>query len=46
MGGIEPGNAAQVIRLGAAGIAVMSGICGAEDPVAAARAYRLAVREA
>ncbi len=46
IGGIEPGNAAQVIRQGAAGIAVMSGICSTEDPVAAARAYRLAVREA
>ncbi|MNW58111.1 Regulatory protein TenI [compost metagenome] len=46
IGGIEPGNAGQVIRQGAAGIAVMSGICGAGDAVSAARAYRLAVQEA
>ncbi|MFD1773153.1 thiamine phosphate synthase [Paenibacillus rhizophilus] len=46
IGGIEPGNAGQVIRSGAAGIAVLSGICGAADPVAAAKAYRDAVRAA
>ncbi|MGN7760840.1 thiamine phosphate synthase [Paenibacillus sp. 22594] len=45
IGGVEPGNAGQVIRHGAAGIAVMSGICGADDPVAAARAYWLALQE-
>lgn len=44
IGGIEPGNAGKVLAAGAAGIAVMSGICGAGDPVAAARAYRLAVQ--
>ncbi|WP_379164359.1 thiamine phosphate synthase [Paenibacillus sp. sgz5001063] len=44
IGGIDKGNADQVIRHGAAGIAVMSGICGAEDPVAAAHAYRLALQ--
>ncbi|MBW4082322.1 thiamine phosphate synthase [Paenibacillus sp. S150] len=46
IGGIEPVNAGQVLRQGAAGIAVMSGICGAEDAAAAARAYRLAVQNA
>ncbi|MNO36652.1 Regulatory protein TenI [compost metagenome] len=46
IGGIDPGNAGQVIRQGAAGIAVMSGICGAADAVAAARAYRSAVQKA
>ncbi|AIQ12192.1 thiamine phosphate synthase [Paenibacillus durus] len=46
IGGIEPGNAGQVISCGAAGIAVLSGICGASDPVAAAKSYRAAVRAA
>ncbi|QWU18312.1 thiamine phosphate synthase [Paenibacillus sophorae] len=46
IGGIEPGNAGQVISRGAAGIAVLSGICGASDPVAAAKSYRAAVRTA
>ncbi|MNC59907.1 Thiamine-phosphate synthase [compost metagenome] len=46
IGGIDLGNAGQVIRQGAAGIAVMSGICGAADAVAAARAYRSAVQKA
>lgn len=46
IGGMEPENAGLAIRQGAAGIAVMSGICGAVDPVAAARAYRLAVEAA
>ncbi|WP_339255129.1 thiamine phosphate synthase [Paenibacillus sp. FSL P2-0136] len=43
LGGITPGNAGAVLAQGAAGIAVMSGICGAPDPVAAAMAYREAV---
>ncbi|AKG34092.1 thiamine phosphate synthase [Paenibacillus durus] len=46
IGGIEPGNAGQVISRGAAGIAVLSGICGASDPVASAKSYRAAVRAA
>lgn len=46
LGGITPGNAGAVLAQGAAGIAVMSGICGAPDPVAAARAYRAAVNKA
>ncbi|WP_232231559.1 thiamine phosphate synthase [Paenibacillus sp. HW567] len=44
IGGIEPGNADRIIRQGAAGIAVMSGICSSADPVAAAKAYRAAVQ--
>ncbi|WP_342439256.1 thiamine phosphate synthase [Paenibacillus sp. FSL L8-0436] len=44
IGGIEPGNAGKVLATGAAGIAVMSGICSAGDPVAAATAYRSAVQ--
>ena len=41
IGGIGAGNAAQVMAGGAAdGIAVVSAICGAEDPEAAARALR------
>lgn len=46
IGGVEPGNAGAILATGAAGIAVMSGICGAEDPVAAASAYRSAVQAA
>lgn len=41
IGGIGAGNAAQVMASGATdGIAVVSAICGAEDPEAAARALR------
>ncbi|MNI95373.1 Regulatory protein TenI [compost metagenome] len=43
IGGIGPANAAQIIRQGAAGIAVMSGICGADDPYEAAKAIHMAV---
>lgn len=46
LGGITPGNAGAVLAQGAAGIAVMSGICGAPDPAAAARAYREALDRA
>ncbi|AIQ51865.1 thiamine phosphate synthase [Paenibacillus sp. FSL R7-0331] len=46
LGGITPHNAPHVLQTGAAGIAVMSGICGAADPLSAARAYRNAVMEA
>jgi thiazole tautomerase (transcriptional regulator TenI) len=45
IGGIRPDNAGQVLRQGAAGIAVMSGICSAKDPLAAAHAYRIAVNQ-
>ena len=37
IGGIDSGNAASVIRAGADGIAVVSAICTAADPAAAAR---------
>lgn len=37
IGGIGPGNAADVIRAGADGVAVVSAICAAPDPEAAAR---------
>lgn len=43
IGGISSNNAAQIIRQGAAGIAVMSGICGAENPYEAAKAIYKAV---
>ena len=46
IGGIGIDNAAQIIRQGAAGIAVMSGICGAEDPYIAAKAIHTAVHGA
>jgi thiamine-phosphate pyrophosphorylase len=38
IGGIDQGNAAEVMRTGVAGIAVVSAICAAPDPQAAARA--------
>jgi thiamine-phosphate pyrophosphorylase len=38
-GGITPGNAAQVLRAGADGVAVVSGILGAADPEMAAARY-------
>ncbi|ULO05859.1 thiamine phosphate synthase [Paenibacillus sp. 19GGS1-52] len=44
IGGIKPSNVARVMEQGAAGIAVMSGICGAEDPVTAMNAYRTAMQ--
>ncbi|SDP16793.1 thiamine phosphate synthase [Halobacillus aidingensis] len=43
IGGITPERAGDVIRTGAQGIAVMSGILQAEDPVKAAQAYRTEV---
>ncbi|MNC20443.1 Regulatory protein TenI [compost metagenome] len=46
IGGITPANTGLVIRQGAAGIAVMSGICSAPDPLVAACAYRTAVIQA
>lgn len=45
IGGISPDNAAQVIRAGAAGVAVMSGILEADDQLAAVKAYDEAINE-
>lgn len=39
IGGIHPDNAAQVLRAGADGLAVVSALCAAEDPCAAAQAF-------
>ncbi len=44
IGGIKPNNVAKVMEQGVAGIAVMSGICGAADPVTAMNAYRTAMQ--
>jgi thiamine-phosphate pyrophosphorylase len=46
IGGIGAHNAAEVIRAGADGIAVVSAICAAADPEAASRALRGAVLQA
>ena len=46
IGGVTAGNAAALIAAGADGVAVVSAICGAADPQAAARAIRRAVEEA
>ncbi len=45
-GGLSPDNAAEVVRAGAAGVAVTGAILGARDPEAAARALRRALDEA
>lgn len=46
IGGIHAGNAADVIRAGASGVAVVSAIMSAPDPAAAARALRRIVHDA
>jgi len=46
IGGINHSNAAQVIEAGALGIAVVSAICSAEDPLASARELRSIIRDA
>ena len=43
IGGVDAGNAAQVIRAGAAGVAVISSVVGAEDVEAATREIRRAL---
>jgi thiamine-phosphate diphosphorylase len=43
IGGIDPSNASAVIEAGAAGVAVISAVAGAADPVAATRALVHAV---
>lgn len=45
IGGIHAGNAGDVIAAGADGVAVVSAICAAPDPEAAARALSKAVEE-
>lgn len=45
IGGISPANAKEVIASGAQGIAVMSGIFEAEDPLEAAKEYQSALSE-
>jgi thiamine-phosphate pyrophosphorylase len=40
IGGIDEANAAEVMARGVQGVAVVSAICGAEDPEAAARTLR------
>ncbi len=44
IGGIHTGNAAQAVIHGAAGLAVVSAVCSAPDPEAAARALRACFR--
>lgn len=44
IGGIGPGNAAQVVRAGAHGLAVVSAICAADSPRDAAAALLAAVK--
>jgi thiamine-phosphate pyrophosphorylase len=46
IGGIDAANAAAAIGAGADGVAVISAVCGAPDPVAAARELRARVLEA
>jgi thiamine-phosphate pyrophosphorylase len=44
IGGITPANAGRVIAAGAAGVAVVSAVAGAEDPVGATKELAAAVR--
>lgn len=46
IGGITPNNAAEVIRAGATGIAVLSGVFLSRDPLRAAEEYRLSIKGA
>ncbi|MFY0406101.1 thiamine phosphate synthase [Solicola sp. PLA-1-18] len=46
IGGIDATNAGDVVRAGADGVAVISAICAADDPEAAARGLRAVVDEA
>lgn len=46
IGGMHQGNAGQTVRAGAAGVAVVSAICAAADPAAAARELTRCVRGA
>ncbi|WP_408009349.1 thiazole tautomerase TenI [Pseudalkalibacillus sp. A8] len=44
IGGIKPGNTPDVLKAGASGTAVMSGILNAENPLKAVRAYKEKMR--
>lgn len=44
IGGITAGNAASAVRMGAAGVAVISAVVGADDPELAARRLRDAIQ--
>lgn len=46
IGGLNEANVSQVIKAGADGIAVVSAICGAEDPEKASRTLRRLIEEA
>ncbi|MCL6602785.1 MAG: thiamine phosphate synthase [Paenibacillus sp.] len=46
IGGIRPEHASDIMKQGAAGIAVMSGICGSTDPLSAVKAYRTSLQDA
>ncbi|MBI4609292.1 MAG: thiamine phosphate synthase [Candidatus Rokubacteria bacterium] len=46
IGGITPDNVGEVIRAGADGAAVISAVCGAPDPAAAARAFLARIKAA
>lgn len=46
IGGIAPGNAAPIIKAGGVGVAVISAITAAENPLAASRALYFEVRQA
>jgi thiamine-phosphate pyrophosphorylase len=46
IGGVRPEDVQEVFRAGGTGVAVVSGILGADDVEAAARAYADAIREA
>ncbi|HXU91381.1 MAG TPA: thiamine phosphate synthase [Methylomirabilota bacterium] len=46
IGGITHDNVADVIRAGADGVAVISAVCGAPDPAAAARRFLEIIRDA
>lgn len=46
IGGITPQNVGDVIRAGAAGVAVISAICAADDPEGATRRFLEAIRAA
>jgi thiazole tautomerase (transcriptional regulator TenI) len=45
IGGITPANIKDVLRAGASGVAVLSGVFGADDPVKAAYQYRRIIEE-